>query len=165
VVYRWLPVTALCLVFTPNVPAAHRSELPYHFECSANLDRPTCDRQLELLREIVERQHAPLPAGWSWLVVADSDWPSLQQRYRLKYDFAFTHMSERRIIFNSLLFQRFGRPIWEWAVAHESAHVACDLVDEKMADRVAQELAYRGFISLEKSCRAFITEAQRHGGE
>jgi hypothetical protein len=74
-------------------------------------------------------------------------------------------MSERRIIFNSLLFQRFGRPIWEWAVAHESAHVACDLVDEKMADRVAQEFSHRSFISLEKSCREFITEAQRHGGE
>lgn len=161
---RWLAI-ALCLVFTPNVTAARKPELPYRFECSANLDGPTCERQIEVLRGIVERQHTPLPEGWSWLVVADSDWPSLQQRYRLRYDFAFTHMGERRIVLNSLLFQRFGRPVWEWAVAHETAHAACDLVDDKMADRVAQELTYRGFTSLEKTCREFTTEAERHGGK
>ncbi len=135
---RWLVFAVLSFFLVPNAVARSKAEPPYHFHCSAKVDSWTCERQLGLVRRIIERQKAPLPANWTWLVVDDSEWPVLRQRYRLKHDFAFTHMGERRTVFNSLLFRVFERPVWEWAVAHESAHITCDLVDDSMADRVSR---------------------------
>jgi hypothetical protein len=150
-------------VLAGNAGATRKPELPFQFQCSPKMDKWICERQIAVVRNIVERQNAGLPAGWIWLVVADSEWPALQQRYHLKHDFAFTHMGERRTVFNSLLFQQFNRPVWEWAIAHESAHVACDLVDDDAAERVARELAHRGSLSSEKGLCGFRRGAGESG--
>jgi hypothetical protein len=151
----WVAVIFI-IVLEASAGAARKADLYYQFQCSPQVDQWVCERQIATVRNIVERQSAGLPAGWTWLVVADSEWPALQRRYGLKHDFAFTHMGERRTVFNSLLFQHFDRPVWEWAVAHESAHVVCDLLNEDATERAAQ----RGFSG--KTCRTFTTEARRH---
>lgn len=160
-VRRWLVVGLVSVVLVANAVAARKPELPYFFQCSSKVDTWVCERQKETVRKILERQGVPLPTGWTWLVVADSEWPALQARYRLKHDYAFTHMGERRTVLNSLLFQQFDRPVWEWAIAHESAHVACDLVDEDEAERVAHKAMSTGFASVEESCSRFTTEARK----
>ena len=152
-VLRWFVFVLSSAVLAGSAAAARKPELQYQFNCSAKVDQWVCERQITTLRNIVERQSPPLPAGWVWLVVADSEWPALQRRYHLKHDYAFTHMGERRTVFNSLLFQQFDRPVWEWAVAHESAHVACDLVDDEAAERVARELVSADLHRLRKAVR------------
>jgi hypothetical protein len=131
----------------------------YRFQCSDRLDRFTCERRVSMLRHIIERQGSAMPVGWTWLLVADSDWPLLKERYRLRNDFAFTHVGERRTVVNALLFERFERSTWEWAVAHETAHVVCDLVNEGTTDRVAIGLARRRPLDLQTACPSTRTVA------
>lgn len=161
-VLRWI-LAVVFLVLGVSASAARKPGLSYQFQCSPKVDQWLCDRQIAVVRKIVERQNAHLPAGWVWLLVSDSEWPALQQRYRLKHDYAFSHLGERRTVFNSLLFQQFDRPVWEWAIADESAHVTCDLIDEDATEEVAHELASTGFMSFEKSCAKFTNEALSHG--
>ena len=156
-------IALLFLFIAVNASAAGEAEPAHKFQCSPKVDPWVCGRQIAAVRGIVERQNLPMPLGWTWVVVADSEWPALQQRYRLKHDYAFTHMGERRTVLNSLLFQQFDRPVWEWAIAHESAHVVCDLVDDEAAERVAHEVMSTGLrSSVDQGCAKFTTEARRH---
>lgn len=159
----WL--VAVLFFIAGSASAAHKPDLPYQFQCSPKVDTWVCERQMSMIRHIVELQNAPMPAGWSWVVVADSEWPALQRRYGLKHGYAFTHMGERRTVFNSLLFQQFDRPVWQWAIAHESAHVVCDVMDDETAEKVAHELMFARLASPEESCAKLTTEALRHGGK
>ena len=137
----WLLAVISCVLTPQFLMATVRHE--YRFQCSDRLDRFTCQRRIDTLRHIIERQGSRMPADWTWTLVADSDWPELSRRFQLKYEIAFTRVAERRTVINALLFEKFDRSVWEWAVAHETAHVICDLVDERATNRVAFNLAGR----------------------
>src|SRR5262245_42479205 len=94
----WAPaLVAFALLLSSSAAEISRS---YRFECSDRLDRPTCEQRMDTLRRIIARQGSTMPAGWTWTLVADADWPSLTKRYHLQHDFAFTHMGEHRTVIN-----------------------------------------------------------------
>jgi hypothetical protein len=134
----WGPLLVAFALIT--IGSAQQPVSPYRFQCSDKIQRSICDERIEILRRIISRQGSLMPAGWTWTLVADADWPFLTKRYHLQHDFVFTHMGERRTFLNVLLFEGFRGSTWEWAVAHETAHVVCDLVDDREADRVADRL-------------------------
>lgn len=120
--------------------------------CSQRLHAFICARQEEALRDILEKQAVPLPSDWRWLIVSEAEWRLVKEYYGLKYDYAFTHVGERRTVLNSALFERFDVSTWRWAVAHESAHVVCDFEDERLAERAASRILRHGFVSADKTC-------------
>ena len=148
---------ALLLVLSAQATRMPAQSVPnkQKFICNTGYTLQQCQRQMGVLRPILEKFHADKLGVWTWILVRSEDWRPLMYRFGANPDSpALSFLKERTTLFEEVLIEptsdrqaellrNWGRTVEQLrdeAVSHELGHSFCNDSDEARAERRAQAL-------------------------
>jgi hypothetical protein len=127
-----------------------------HFRCKqGGYTLKKCQKDIAVLKTVLERYPVAQLGEWTWFLVASSDWKEFQRSHGLNPDSpAFTYYEGKETFLEEALLSgqptRYGELLLLWgmsmenllnfAVAHELGHALCNEKDEEKANRAAKSL-------------------------
>ncbi len=137
-----------------NRVAQNRPGVP-RFVCNAGYTQPECDREMAVLKKVLEKYPVAKLGEWTWVIVQTDEWrPILQTRGLDPNTPALTYPAKRQTFLEqSLLLKTSVRgsalserwqlsieDLLDLAVRHELAHGLCNCFDEYKAVQIAWSL-------------------------
>jgi hypothetical protein len=127
-----------------------------HFLCNqGGYTLKKCQKDVAVLKRVLERYPVAQLGEWTWFLVASSDWKEFQRSHGLNPDSpAFTYYAGKVTFLEEAMLTgqpaRAGELMLLWgmgmenllnfAVTHELAHALCNEKDEEKANRAAKSL-------------------------
>jgi hypothetical protein len=143
------PVLALIALCAATM--AEPMTLPkQRFVCNAGYTQQQCDKEMAVLRKLLDLYHAEWLGDWTWILVQSDEWESLMLKVGGNPDSpALSVLSKRQTFFDEALFaSKVARRVqllrvWKTsidklallAVTHEIGHAMCNDSDENRADK------------------------------
>lgn len=98
---------------------------------------PACPA-VATVEALIHRQGL-LPDDYVVILVAGSDWQRVTKAFSVDTPFGFTLLTNKRLYLNSALMSQAGS-LPALVVAHETAHVVCNVLSESGANRAARKI-------------------------
>jgi hypothetical protein len=128
---------------------------PQHFVCNTGYTLEKCQKDVAVLRKVLEKYPVEQLGEWTWVLVRSVDWKEIKVTRKMDPNSpAFTYYSQRETFLEEALVAEVGLRrvdlllVWgmsidnllDYAVSHELGHALCNERNEAEAERVARLL-------------------------